>query len=654
VNLSSVRRGVRAVVVSGAALAVLVAVAPPSAGQTAAGSGHTAQLVEVNSSNQSSVNVVFRYDGPASDVAGAKVTENGKPTQPSSAPTPALAAKRDVGVVIVQDASGSTDTDGTLAEGRAAVKALVPTLAKGTQVAVVGTGSDAIMAQNFTTDATLIDKAMNSFTPSGDGALWEGVTRAASAIASQPNMIGSIILITDGNDGKGTSFSAAKGSAVEAGVAVFGVGISNKVGGQPQELAAATGGTFTLTDKATEASTILGGFTPKLNGLYTFSFKGTQDKGVSDLQISVGDATVTGSYSVGSDARGASALAYQPPQGASGIAGLQNSFGKSLAIVLGLIAAGLAAYAIIGIAVKDQSGLASVLQPYSEGYVARTATDDDDDEAGDSGMAQTAVMQRAVEMTRQFAEDRGFLAWVEGALERANLPLRAAEAMFFYAAGVVVLALLSAVLTRSPFVALIVLAIAALTPLGVLSFLSNRRKRQFEAMLPDTLQLLSGTLRAGYSMMQGVEAVSQEVSEPMGRELRRVVTEARLGRPLEESLDSVAERMDSPDFGWAVMAIRIQREVGGNLSELLLTVAETMTQRERLKRDVKSLTAEGRISAYVLAALPVLLGIAMWGINPDYMSALFDETVGKIALGLGVVMMIGGFLWMQAIVKIDV
>ena len=94
--------------------------------------------------------------------------------------------------------------------------------------------------------------------------------------------------------------------------------------------------------------------------------------------------------------------------------------------------------------------------------------------------------------------------------------------------------------------------------------------------LPDTLQLLSGTLRAGYSLMQGVEAVSQEVADPMGIELRRVVTEARLGRPLEDALEGTAERMGSPDFGWAVMAIRIQREVGGNLSELLLTVAETM------------------------------------------------------------------------------
>src|SRR4029077_16403754 len=111
--------------------------------------------------------------------------------------------------------------------------------------------------------------------------------------------------------------------------------------------------------------------------------------------------------------------------------------------------------------------------------------------------------------------------------------------------------------------------ILAMIPPAVVSFRANRRQKQFNALLPDTLQLLSSTLRAGYSLMQGVEAVSQEVSEPVGRELRRVVTEARLGRPLEESLEGVAERMDSADFSWAVMAIRIQREVGGNLAELL-------------------------------------------------------------------------------------
>ena len=220
-------------------------------------------------------------------------------------------------------------------------------------------------------------------------------------------------------------------------------------------------------------------------------------------------------------------------------------------------------------------------------------------------------------------------------LERANLPLRPAEALFFYVAGVVPSSpCCSFALADSPFA-------------GAdrhrhrrprsrrrsLTFLANRRRKQFEALLPDTLQLLASTLRAGYSLMQGVEAVSQEVSEPMGRELRRVVTEARLGRPLEEALDGVAERMDSGDFAWAVMAIRIQREVGGNLAELLVTVAETMTERERLRRDVNALTAEGKISAIVLGLLPVGLGLFIYTANPGYMDPLFDETVGKIMLG---------------------
>ena len=141
----------------------------------------------------------------------------------------------------------------------------------------------------------------------------------------------------------------------------------------------------------------------------------------------------------------------------------------------------------------------------------------------------------------------------------------------------------------------------------------------------------------------------------MGRELRRVVTEARLGRPLEESLDAVAERMDSKDFAWAVMAIRIQREVGGNLSELLMTVAETMTaaraaaprrqvaHRRRAHQRLRARRAARRRSASRCTC-----------INPDYMTVLFDETIGQIMLGGGVLLMVGGFVWMQKIVKIDV
>jgi tight adherence protein B len=191
-------------------------------------------------------------------------------------------------------------------------------------------------------------------------------------------------------------------------------------------------------------------------------------------------------------------------------------------------------------------------------------------------------------------------------------------------------------------------------PPAVVNFIANRRQKAFLSQLPDTLQLLSSTLKAGYSFMQGVEAVSQEVSDPMGGELRRVVTEAQLGRPVEDALDTSAERMDSPDFAWAVMAVKIQREVGGNLSELLMTVADTMTARERLRRDVSALTAEGKMSAIVLGALPILLGFAMYAMNPEYIGTLFEDPLGKILLVSSVVSALIGFAWMKKIIEIDI
>jgi tight adherence protein B len=301
-----------------------------------------------------------------------------------------------------------------------------------------------------------------------------------------------------------------------------------------------------------------------------------------------------------------------------------------------------------------EATLAQSLRPYSDGFVAERDGDDEDDDGKGQQLAQTPLLQRAVEATGTFAENRGFLTKVESLLERANLPLRPAEALFFYFAGVALVALLLVGVLGSPIAALIGVVLVALLPPAIVSYLGNRRRKQFESLLPDTLQLLASTLRAGYSLMQGVEAVSQEVSEPMGRELRRVVTEARLGRPLEEALEGVANRMESGDFAWAVMAIRIQREVGGNLAELLVTVAETMTERERLRRDVNALTAEGKISAIVLGLLPVGLGLFIYAANPEYMDPLFDKTIGKIMLIGSILLALFGFYWMKKTIEIDI
>jgi tight adherence protein B len=203
-------------------------------------------------------------------------------------------------------------------------------------------------------------------------------------------------------------------------------------------------------------------------------------------------------------------------------------------------------------------------------------------------------------------------------------------------------------------VGLAVAGLVAAGPVVVLRTLRTRRLKAFEAQLPDTLNLLAGSLRAGYSFLQCVEAVSQETTDPMARELRRALAEARLGRPVEDALGDIAARMQSRDFEWSVMAIRIQREVGGNLAELLQTVSETMVQRARMRGEVKALTAEGRISGIIMGLLPVGLGLFMFTAAPDYIRALFASATGWAMVGGSTIMAVAGVAWIQKIVRIEI
>jgi tight adherence protein B len=201
---------------------------------------------------------------------------------------------------------------------------------------------------------------------------------------------------------------------------------------------------------------------------------------------------------------------------------------------------------------------------------------------------------------------------------------------------------------------LILVLVAAVVPVVLLHRRRRKRLRDFQMQLPDTLSLLAGSMRAGFSFAQGLETVANEAAEPTRRELQRVFTESRLGRPIEDALEDSANRMTSVDLMWAVMAIRIQREVGGNLAELLDTVADTMTQRERIRGEIKALTAEGRFSGWVLGVFPIGFAGFLYIVQPNYISVLFEETIGLVACGISLVMTGVGFLWLRKILQIEV
>lgn len=202
-------------------------------------------------------------------------------------------------------------------------------------------------------------------------------------------------------------------------------------------------------------------------------------------------------------------------------------------------------------------------------------------------------------------------------------------------------------------VGILLMVVAFFLPPLYLTYMAGRRRRAFDAALPEVLQLLSGALSAGLSLAQAVDTVVREGPEPIASEFKRVLVEARIGVAIEDAFDGVADRFQSKDFRWAVMAIRIQRQVGGNLAELLTTVAATMRERQFLRRHVRALSAEGRMSAVILCALPVLFLLFLLLVNREFLDPLIHDPRGWFLSGFGVVWMAIGTFWMSRMVKVE-
>jgi tight adherence protein B len=187
-----------------------------------------------------------------------------------------------------------------------------------------------------------------------------------------------------------------------------------------------------------------------------------------------------------------------------------------------------------------------------------------------------------------------------------------------------------------------------------LSFKHSRRLKAFKNQLADTLQLMSGALSAGLSLAQSVDTVVKEGTDPMAGEFRRALIETRLGVEIEDALAAIADRMGSVDFEWVVMAIRIQRQVGGNLADLLNKVAETIREREYLERQVLTLSAEGRLSVWILGGLPPAFMAYLMVSNPSYVGVMFESPLGWAMLILMAILLTAGIFWMKKLVKVEV
>lgn len=237
---------------------------------------------------------------------------------------------------------------------------------------------------------------------------------------------------------------------------------------------------------------------------------------------------------------------------------------------------------------------------------------------------------------------------------RAGLPLLGSEFLAISAGGALLVFIIIALATRNPVTGLLALLLFLAADFVLVQRRITKRLNNFQRQLADCLSLVANSLRAGFSFLQTMEIISREMEPPMSTEFERVMRDTSLGKSLDEALHDMDERVGSADFSLVVTAVLIQQQVGGNLATILDTIRSTITERIRIRREVNTLTAQGKMSGIVLACIPVALALFFYISSPEYLTPLLTTDIGKIAIIGTVFLVIVGFIIIRKIVDIKV
>ena len=238
-------------------------------------------------------------------------------------------------------------------------------------------------------------------------------------------------------------------------------------------------------------------------------------------------------------------------------------------------------------------------------------------------------------------------------MQQAGLPFLGSEFQVILLGFATVGALVLGILSMEPINALLGFVIGGMVCMVLLSLAIQRRKKAFVNQLGDMLTMIANALRAGFSFMQALDHIAKEMDDPVRSEVQRVIRDVNIGMPLEVALDNMNRRIDSPDFNLVAAAVLIQRQVGGNLAQILDTISETINERVKMRQEVNTLTSQGRLSGMVLAALPFAVALIFQIIAPNYLTPLFTNPMGQMAAAGAVLLMIIGFVVIRRIVDIQ-
>jgi tight adherence protein B len=566
-----------------------------------------------------------------------------------------------VSVILAVDTSGSMLDFDNIARARAAANAYAAAMKPGTRMGVVAFSTRPRVAQGLTSDQAQVQTAINGLQAEGDTALNDAVVLASRLLAKEEGQRNLVVLSDGRDDGSVATRKAAIAAAKKAGVIVDTVGLN--VPGRPQDQAAlreiseGTGGQWFEANDGAALERRLGQLGQTLASQYDVELDLPPGLGGQvDFRLRVQAARGSGEYRrpdflLGARASPPAARVPAGPLPAPPLSRLESAQGRYVIAVVGFATILLACLLLFGprsSGGRPYRALRQRLSPYS----LTPAIADDQPRLTAFGSSEWAGRATAMAETlvRRGNLEEAFL----DRLEAAGLNMRVAEFVLISLGSAFIPPLLVLVLTRNLLLTVVVVLLGVVGPFLYLSVRASRRQARFDEQLPSTLQLLAGALQAGHSLQQAVDTVVHEAGDPIAGEFQRVLTEARLGRPLEEAFEAMAKRTGSVDFGWTVMAIRLQRQVGGNLAEVLSTVSQTIRDRYSLKRQIKALSAEGRLSSLILSILPFLLFGALLMFNPLFLRPLYTTGLGLVMMAGAAVLMILGIIWLRKITEIKV
>ena len=645
-----------------ALVAALMLLAAPAWAQEA----QEVDIVDINGSRYpengaTQIIVEFRNFAEDPDPSAVEVTANGQAVNNLTV-EPIGNSTVPVGVVLAIDASGSM-AGAPIASAQEAAKSFVTQARAEDRIAIISFADEVQVLSGFTNNKESLNATIDAIVADGETSFNDAVVRGI-AMFDEPgasNLLGNLIVLTDGEDTASEATFEEALAAVEASDArTFGVALEGSdFNPEPVEaIAIAGGGLFLSTPDPAQLSGLYDQIGREISNTMVARFE-SPIATPGDVEFSVAYQGLTSTETFAVSGFAVNTTVAEGATTTTTLAPLTTVVVESTAplsldtlLLIGAAGLGLTLFLFLIILFGREEGddpgrFGKRLQAYGRKGQRDAPTEDK------SWLERIPLLNRFSAAAEEEVKKRGLLSGVNSALEQANIPMTPGEAILAMIGLAAVIGIIMAIFNGIVWGAIAFGGLLLLLIFGI-RYTGNRERRKFENQLPDTLTLMSTSLRAGYSLLQATEAVSSEAPDPTAREFGRAIAEARLGRTVTQALEGVVERTQSSDFEWAVMAIEIQREVGGNLAEVLQTVADTMRARNRLKGEIRALTAEGRISAIVLGSLPFLMFAFLWFTNRSYLQPLLDETFGRIALGVGILLIAGGLFWLKKIVDIEI